>query len=64
VVFDAEGTAFSLLLTDRSTFRMQQLLETSTVNVLFGKLHAIDGLLKFEPLSAIRQSAERAVIAL
>lgn len=64
VVFDVEGTAFSLLLTDRSTFQMQQLLETSTVNVLFGKLHAIDGLLKFEPLSAIRQSAERAVIAL
>ncbi len=63
-VFDAEGTAFDLLLTERTAFQMQQLLETSVISALFGKLHAIDGHLRFQPLSAIRQSNEQAIVSL
>ncbi len=60
-VFDPAGKAFKLLLTDRSSLNLEQVLETSPVSAVFGKIHAVNGSIKIEPLSVIVLSRENPV---
>jgi hypothetical protein len=57
-VFDGDGVAFDLLLTADAAFEMQQALQTAAIIALFGKLRAIDGRLRFQPLSVIGPTLE------
>lgn len=63
-VFDAAGTALDLMFTGKSALMVETLLQTSSINVLFGKIRAMSGSLKFEPLSAILLSQEKPVVPL
>jgi hypothetical protein len=63
-IFDENGKAFELILTNRGTVTLEQMLGASQVSALFGKIQAINGSLKFEPLSAIVRSQEKPVIPL
>ena len=60
-IFDPTGKAFELMLTDRSSLNLEQILETFQVRALLGRIQAVGGSLKFEPLSAIVMSPERPV---
>jgi hypothetical protein len=63
-VFDSDGKAFELMLTDRSSLNLEHILESSPLSALFGKIQAVNGSLKFEPLSAVVISQEKPVIVL
>ena len=64
LAFDANGTAFELMLTDRSARQLESILASAAIRALFGKIHAVSGKLKFEPLSAIVMCQEKPIMTL
>lgn len=61
LMFDAQGKAFELVLTDRSALNLETLLQNTSISALFGKIQARSGSLKFEALSAVVLSPENPV---